>query len=84
MRYVDVVIPQDNMNNLAIWRKLKFDVMFVGNDWHASGKRRTLEVQFEEVGVRIVYFPYTQGTSSTLLNEILVRERDQLLLTATG
>ena len=33
------------------------------------------EEKFKEVGVRIVYFPYTKGTSSTLLNDTLKKLR---------
>ena len=60
-----------------MWKKLKFDVMFVGDDWYASDKWEELEKQFKEVGVRIVFFPYTKGTSSTLLNETLKKLRNE-------
>lgn len=76
-RYVDSVVPQENMNKFEMWKKLKFDVMFVGDDWYASDKWEELEKQFKEVGVRIVFFPYTKGTSSTLLNETLKKLRSE-------
>lgn len=76
-RYVDSVVPQENMNKFEMWKKLKFDVMFVGDDWYASEKWEELEKQFKEVGVRIVFFPYTKGTSSTLLNETLKKLRNE-------
>jgi glycerol-3-phosphate cytidylyltransferase len=75
-RYVDSVVPQEDMDKFEMWKKLKFDVMFVGDDWFASEKWEELENQFKEVGVRIVFFPYTKGTSSTLLNQVLVKLRD--------
>ncbi len=68
---VDVVVAQENMDKFAAWEKLKFDIMFVGDDWHKTPKWQEFEKQFEEVGVRIVYFPYTKGTSSTLINQVL-------------
>jgi len=71
IRYVDVVVPQESMNKFESWEKLKFDVMFVGDDWYATDKWKELEKQFTDVGVRIVYFPYTKGTSSTIINETL-------------
>jgi len=74
-RYVDAVVPQDNMDKFETWKKLRFDVMFVGDDWYASDKWKELEQMFSEVGVRVVYFPYTKGTSSTLLNEVLLKIR---------
>jgi glycerol-3-phosphate cytidylyltransferase len=77
MRHVDSVVPQENMDKFEMWKKLKYDVMFVGDDWYASNKWEELEKQFKEVGVRIVFFPYTKGTSSTLLNATLKKLRDE-------
>jgi glycerol-3-phosphate cytidylyltransferase len=73
--YVDAVIPQENMDKFEVWNKLKFDVLFVGDDWYASSKWRELQDRFEQVNVRVVYFPYTKGTSSTLINDVLERLR---------
>ena len=71
VNYVDAVIPQESHDKFAAWQKLKFDIMFVGDDWYQTDKWQELEAQFEAVGVRIVYFPYTKGTSSTLINDVL-------------
>ena len=76
-RYVDSVVPQEDMDKFEMWKKLKFDVMFVGDDWYASDKWEELEKQFKEVGVRIIFFPYTKGTSSTILNETLKKLREE-------
>ena len=76
IEYVDAVVPQEDMNKFNLWKKLKFDVMFVGDDWHDSDKWQELENEFEKVGVRIVYFPYTKGTSSTILNSTLKKIRN--------
>ena len=76
IRYVDAVIPQEDMDKFEIWKKLKFDVMFVGDDWFNTPKWEEIEAKFKEVEVRIVYFPYTKGTSSTLLNETLKKLRE--------
>lgn len=75
IRYVDSVIPQENMDKFEMWKKLKFDVMFVGDDWFNTPKWEEIEQKFREVGVRIVYFPYTKGTSSTILNATLEKLR---------
>ncbi|WP_113907273.1 adenylyltransferase/cytidyltransferase family protein [Aliidiomarina celeris] len=76
IKYVDAVVPQEHMDKLDAWSKLKFDVMFVGDDWYQSDKWQDLEEQFKVVGVRIVYFPYTKGTSSTLINDVLRKIRN--------
>jgi len=78
IKWVDTVIPQENMNKFDMWKKLKFDIIFVGDDWYNTDKWEEFENQFNKVGVKIIYFPYTKGTSSTLINEILLRERHTL------
>lgn len=71
-RYVDAVIPQEDMDKYVQWEKVKFDVMFVGDDWFKTDKWEAIDNKFKEVGVRVVYFPYTKGTSSTLINSVLL------------
>ncbi|MEJ8568227.1 adenylyltransferase/cytidyltransferase family protein [Elongatibacter sediminis] len=78
IKCVDVVIAQETMDKFEAWRKLQFDVMFVGDDWYQSEKWQDIQGKFDDAGVRIVYFPYTQTTSSTKINEILDERRSQL------
>ena len=75
IEYVDAVIPQENMDKMEIWKKLKFDIMFVGDDWYESDKWEKFESDFTKVGVKVIYFPYTKGTSSTIINEALLSLR---------
>lgn len=74
-RYVDVAVPQETLDKLEAWEKLRFDVMFVGDDWFQNERWESLEKQFRKHKVKIVYFPYTKGTSSTLINEVLLSLR---------
>ena len=66
------------IDKLKAWKKLKFNIMFVGDDWYESVKWKKIEGQLEKVGVKIVYFPYTKGTSSTMINQILVETREEI------
>ena len=77
IKYVDVVVPQQNMDKMEMWKKLKFDIMFVGDDWFEDKKWKSIEKDFNKVGVKIVYFPYTKGTSSTLINKTLKNLRNE-------
>lgn len=70
-KYVDVAVPQENMDKIDAWNRYKFDVMFVGDDWYKTDKWEQLDKEFSNIGVRIIYYPYTKGTSSTLVNETL-------------
>tara|TARA_B100002052_G_C15687050_1_gene508879 strand:- start:147 stop:602 length:456 start_codon:yes stop_codon:yes gene_type:complete len=78
IKYVDKVVPQENMDKMSSWQNLKFNVMFVGDDWQNTEKWNNFEKDFAKVGVKIIYFPYTKGTSSTLINEILNDLRSSL------
>lgn len=69
--FVDEVVPQTSMDKMEAWNNLKFDKMFVGDDWKGTDSWNKLEKEFAELGVEIVYFPYTKHTSSTKLREVL-------------
>ena len=75
IKYVDYVVPQNSLNKFDNWKKLKYDLMFVGDDWFATKKWRLLDKQFKSLGIKIVYLPYTKGTSSTKINSILDKFR---------
>ena len=36
VKYVDEVVPQTNYNKIEAWNNLKFDKMFVGDDWKGT------------------------------------------------
>lgn len=69
--YVDEVFVETSVDKLDTWRARPFDVYFKGDDWKDTAKGRDLERRFAEVGVVVVYFPYTVATSSTVLRRAL-------------
>ncbi|MGE8204568.1 adenylyltransferase/cytidyltransferase family protein [Heyndrickxia sp. NPDC080065] len=72
IKYVDKVVFQTNRDKYAAWEKLKFDAMFVGDDWKGNPLFNEVERRFSEVGVDLVYFPYTPGVSSTLVKDKII------------
>lgn len=68
---VDKVVAQENRDKFWSWKKLGFNVMFVGDDWKGNPLFIEVEEEFKKVGVDVVYFPYTKDTSSTILREKL-------------
>lgn len=50
---------------------IKYDKLFVGSDYKGTERFMRYEEYFKDKGVQIVYFPYTQGTSSTQLRDAL-------------
>lgn len=77
IQYVDEVVTQENMNKKEAWKKYHFDIMFVGDDWKETDKWNKIESELNAVGAKVVYFPYTKGTSSTLINETLHKLRGE-------
>lgn len=78
IKCVDAVVPQTTMDKFEAWEKLKFDIVFVGDDWYKTEKWRKIEEKFRSVNVRVVYFPYTKGASSTLVNQMLLEQRGKI------
>lgn len=74
LKYVDKVIPQENMNKLEACKKLNADVIFVGDDWKGTDKWNRIEEELATIGAEVVYFSYTNGTSSTILREKLLNK----------
>jgi glycerol-3-phosphate cytidylyltransferase len=71
IRCVDEAYAAVLPDKLDIWRELQFDIFFKGDDWQGTEEGERLEREFAKVGVSVVYFPYTRGTSSTARREAL-------------
>ena len=72
IKYVDQVIPSER-EDCDVYLKgiVKYDYLFVGSDYKGTERFNRYERIFADKGVEIVYFPYTQGTSSSQLREAL-------------
>ena len=73
IRYVDQVVPQRNKDKLSAYLSMepRFHRMFVGSDWQGSPQWVRYEEQFRPYGVEIIYLPYTDCVSSTMLRQEL-------------
>ncbi len=78
-KYVDAAVPQYDMDKLTACKKLGASFLFVGDDWYGTSKWQEYEKQFTEAGIRIVYFPYTKGISSTQITKALNAVRGETL-----
>ena len=72
IKYVDKVIPSEK-EDCDVYLKgiVKYDYLFVGSDYKGTERFNRYEQIFADKGVEIVYFPYTQGTSSSQLRDAL-------------
>jgi len=69
--YVDRAVAETSRDRLDIWKEVRFDVFFKGDDWRGTPKGIRIEEEFAKVGVEVVYFPYTVHTSSTQLRRTI-------------
>ena len=69
-KYVDQVVVSCREDSDA-WDKWHYDRLFVGSDYKGTERFNRYEAYFADKGVEIVYFPYTQGTSSTQLRSAI-------------
>lgn len=76
IKFVDTVIPQFNIDKLQAYQKIKYNILFVGDDWFDNQNWQLLEKELAKNKVRVIYFPYTKNTSSTLINETLNKLRN--------
>ena len=65
IKCVDLAVPQDDLDKFVMWKKLKFDVMFIGDDWFDTERFRKYEEKLAQVGVKVIYLPYTKGVSTS-------------------
>lgn len=68
---VDEVYVETVSDKLEVWEELRFTTFFKGDDWRGTPRGLELERRFAEVGVDVIYFPYTVHTSSTKLRRAL-------------
>ena len=68
-RYVDLAIPQNDMDKLSACKKLHANILFVGDDWYGTEKWKKYEKELEHEGISIVYFPRIQKHSSTEMRQ---------------
>lgn len=77
IKYVDRVIESEREDSDVFTKGIvKYDKLFVGSDYKGTERFNRYEEYFADKGVEIIYFPYTQGTSSTQLRQALMKSKD--------
>ena len=57
------------MDKIKAYELYKFDKLFHGNDWKDSNMYNEIEKKLNNLGVDIIYFEYTKGTSTSILKK---------------
>jgi glycerol-3-phosphate cytidylyltransferase len=65
IKYVDCVVPQYSYDKTKLLQTLKPDILVAGDDWDKLKGQEILE----EMGGKVIFFPYTRTISTTELIE---------------
>jgi glycerol-3-phosphate cytidylyltransferase len=68
---VDEVVMQIDRDKMKQYKKIKFDILFVGDDWKSSEAFNKLEKELKAVNSKVKYFKYTTNISSTKFTNLL-------------
>jgi len=75
-KYVDKVVTSCAEDSDA-WDKWHYHRLFVGSDYKGTERFARYEEYFADKNVEIIYFPYTQGTSSTQIRKtVMMKTKD--------
>lgn len=69
IKAVDEACIVDTLDKLQILSQIPFDVIFIGDDWEHSDRWKKTKDDLAKQGVEVVFLPYTQNVSSTMLRE---------------
>lgn len=73
IKYVDEVIVTKTLDKQEIWNSVRFNEIYIGDDWKGNPRWEQTGKDMEKLGARLVFLPYTKETSSTMLREKLTR-----------
>lgn len=73
-KYVNKVVPSCPEDSDA-WELWHYHKLFVGSDYKGTERFNRYEEYFKDKDVEIVYFPYTKGTSSTQIRNVLLQQQ---------
>lgn len=71
VRYVDRVVKQTALTEIAQLKSMKVDIVTIGSDWKER-KLDGLDWFKKQPGKRVVYFDYTPGVSTTSIKKRII------------
>ena len=76
LKTVDECLIVNTLDKVMLQEHLKFDAIFIGNDWYGNPRWMQTKEDLNKRGVDVVFLPHTDGISSTLLRlEINANEK---------
>lgn len=69
IKSVDKAILTDELDKRNIVKKFNVNAIFIGDDWKNNSRWIKTKNDMKEIGVDVIFLPYTKGISSTMLRE---------------
>lgn len=69
LKVVDQVVITETLDKIEMFNKLKFNAIFIGDDWKENARWKKTEEELAVYNVPVEYLPYTKGISTTILKE---------------
>lgn len=80
-KYVNIVIPHKGDPKELVWKKLKFDILFIGDEYLGSSEYKN----FENLGLcQVKYIPSMDYHSSEIISSLEKRILEDLNILASG
>lgn len=67
LKAVDEVVIVNTLDKVELFNKLKFNAIFIGDDWYGNPRWMKTKEDLGNYGVDVVFLPHTDGVSSTML-----------------
>jgi len=69
LKCTDAVVEANTRNVFEEWKKLKFNMVFIGDDWFGDQQWREWESLLGQSGVKVYYLPRNTLISTTKIRE---------------
>ncbi len=77
IKYVDMVVPETDLDKIAAYNKYHFDVMFAGDDHLAEPIYIQATKILKEMGVDTIYIPRYNNISSTNIRNKITEQSNK-------
>lgn len=77
IKSVDEAVIAETLDKVIQWEALRFEVIFIGDDWKGNERWIQTECDLQKKGVDVIYLPYTKGVCSTGLRNETARCVDE-------
>ena len=71
IKSVDKVYIVNTLDKVEILKQIKFDAIFIGDDWKGNERWTKTEEDLAKYNVDVIYLPHTEGISTTQITERL-------------